>query len=267
MSDDIHIPMAPPARQLHSRWMLASGNFFFRVRNALFPVVFMILMLVTRPAQFLHRPDWDRIVMLAGVCMALAGQAFRLFVIGFAYIQRGGKNRQVYADKLVVAGLYAHTRNPMYVGNFLIACGLGIFYGSPWMYLFVIPFFTWVYLAITAAEEQYLLGRFGSDYEDYLAKVPRFIPDFHGLSRSLSGYPYRWREALAKEYGTLFGTLAGLTAIAMWKTFWLHGWAQQRAEILALAWLFVPWTGFYATIRFLKRTGRLKQPAPPPGGA
>lgn len=264
MSGAAPSPAAGEPRRLHSAWMLASGNFLFRIRNALFPAIFLILMLVTRPAQFLNRPEWDRGVMLLGVVLALAGQAFRLFVIGYAYIQRGGKNRQVYADKLVVAGLYAHTRNPMYVGNFLIACGVGIFYGSPWMYLVVIPFFAWVYLAITAAEEQFLLGKFGADYESYMKRVNRFIPDFRGLSTSLAGYRYRWREALSKEYGTLFGTCAGLTVVAMWKKYWIYGWAAQRTEILALAWLFVPWILFYVVVRFLKRTGRLKQPVDQP---
>lgn len=128
-----------------------------------------------------------------------------------------------------MAGLFAHTRNPMYVGNLLIAIGVSIFYGSLWMYVVIIPFFIWVYLAITAAEEQYLLGKFGSDYTDYMKNVNRFVPDFRGLSKSLAGFRYQWRTVLAKEYSTLFASLAGLTIIAMWKnpSLWL-GYAKAR---------------------------------------
>ena len=240
--------------------MLASGNCLFRIRNGLFPLLFVVLMLVTGPANLLNNPAWDRLEIYVGAAIALSGEMFRLFVIGFAYIKRGGKNRKVYANDLVIAGLYAHTRNPMYVGNFLIAVGVSIFYGSPWIYIFSIPFFTWVYLAITAAEEQYLLGKFGPAYEDYMKSVNRFVPDFRGLSKSLAGCRYRWRTVLAKEYGTLFGLLAGLTLITIWKKYWIYGWDAQKHEILTIAWLFVPWILFYVTVRFLKKAKLLKEP-------
>ena len=120
--------------------LLQSGHFFFKFRNALFPIVFVLLFLFSRPSLFLGSEFLDRYVVLLGSLIALAGQAFRLLVIGFAYIKRGGKNGKVYAETLVTKGFYAHTRNPMYVGNFLIAFGLGLVYGSPWVYFFVIPF-------------------------------------------------------------------------------------------------------------------------------
>jgi protein-S-isoprenylcysteine O-methyltransferase Ste14 len=247
-------------RLLHSKWMLACGNFFFHVRNGLFPVIFLTLVVLVRPNLFLGDPVLDRMIMIAGAVIALAGQFVRLFVIGYAYIRRGGKNRKIYADDLVIAGLYAHTRNPMYVGNFLIACGFSLYYGSAWLCALLIPFFGWVYLAITAAEEQFLFGKFGSAYEDYMKQVNRFVPTLRGLSQTLSGQRFRWREVLSKEYGTLFSTVAGLTGIAMWKAVCLQGWAAEKDHVIALAWLFVPITLFYIVVRYFKMTGRLKEP-------
>ncbi len=205
-------------RLLHPKWMLASGNFFFHVRNGLFPVIFLGLAIFVRPAWFLGDPELDKVVMLVGAIIALAGQFIRAFVIGYAYIRRGGKNRKIYADDLVIAGIYAHSRNPMYLGNFLIACGLSLYYGSAWLCAILIPFFGWLYLAITAAEEQYLFGKFGAAYEKYMREVNRFVPSLRHLSRTLAGHRFRWRTVLAKEYGTIFGTLTALTAIAIWKT-------------------------------------------------
>jgi protein-S-isoprenylcysteine O-methyltransferase Ste14 len=247
-----------PAAPLHPRWLVASGNFFFRIRNALFPVVFGVVLLVLRPAHFLNNADVDRWVMAIGTALALLGQGFRLLVIGYAYIVRGGKNKQVYARDLVVAGLYAHSRNPMYVGNFLIACGVGMVFGSPWMYVVVIPFFAYVYLAITAAEEVYLHARFGAQYEDYMTRVNRFWPDFRGIRRSLAGYRFRWKEVLSKDHGTMFATLAGLIIIAMWKKVYLHGWDTQQESVARMAYLFIPLLLFYAMVRVLKKQGRLR---------
>ena len=253
-----------PARLLHPRWMLASGNFLFHIRNGLFPVIFLTLALFVRPSYFMGDPALDRMVMIAGAIIALTGQFIRLFVIGYAYIRRGGKNRRIYADDLVVAGIYAHSRNPMYVGNFLIACGFSLYFGNAWVCAITIPFFAWVYLAITAAEEQFLFGKFGPAYEKYMQDVNRFIPDVRGLSDTLGGQRFRWRTVLAKEYGTLFSTLVGLTAIAMYKTAYIHGWEARKAEVMQLAWLFIPIVLFYIIVRYMKLSGRLKEPETKP---
>lgn len=239
------------------RKMISCGNYFFKYRNALFPVVFALLLVLTRPALFLGNAWWDRIVIAAGILIALLGQAFRLFVIGYAYIVRGGRNRKVYADDLVIAGVYAHSRNPMYVGNFLITVGLGIAYGSPWVYIAVIPFFTFVYLSIVLAEEAFLRKKFGAAYDEYRRTVPRFWPRFKGIRQTLHGHAYDWRKVLAKEYGTVFGTLAGILTILIGKLWWIYGYEASRAQLLVLLALYIPLIIFYIVVRWLKKTGRL----------
>jgi protein-S-isoprenylcysteine O-methyltransferase Ste14 len=239
------------------RAFLACGKFFFKHRNGLFPFLFAVLVLVTRPALFMGSVALDRMVVALGVVAALAGQALRLAVIGYAYIKRGGREGKVYAADLVVRGFYAHSRNPMYVGNFLIAVGLGLVFGSPWVYAFVIPFFSFAYLAITAAEEAYLRAKFGPQYEAYERSVNRFIPNFRGLGKSLEDYSYDWRKALSKEYGTVFGCLLGMVVLSIWKQVYLYGYASRKPLVLGLAALLVPIFIFYAVARFLKVTKRL----------
>ena len=242
--------------------VVACGNVFFRVRNGLFPVIFAGLALFTRPAFFLRSPSLDRVVVWLGVITALIGQGFRLFVIGYAYIKRGGKDGRVYADQLVCEGVYAHTRNPMYVGNFLMAVGLGLIYGSGWVYIFVIPFFSFVYLSIVTAEEGYLLHRFGKAYEDYAKRVNRFWPNFRGIGKSLKKFRYDWKRAIRKDYGTLSATLFGVVAIPLWKLYYLYGFSEKKDTILVLAALIPPGLCLYLLIRFLKLTGRLDSPDP-----
>lgn len=238
-------------------FLLTSGNFLFKFRNALFPAIFVCMFLFTRPALFLGNETLDYFIVTLGILAALAGQCFRLAVIGYAYIKRGGKDGKVYADDLVIQGFYAHTRNPMYVGNFLIAVGLGLIYGSPWVYFFVIPFFTLAYLSIVMAEETYLRQKFGKQYEDYEKQVNRFIPDFRGIKESLGGFRYDWRKAIRKDYGTLFATLFGIVFINIWKQFYLYGFASRKETIILLAALIIPIALGYAFVRFLKLTGRL----------
>lgn len=252
--------IARPISNFFERILLASGAFFFRFRNALFPMVFVFLFLFTRPALFLGNASLDQLVTVFGGLIAVSGQLFRLAVIGFAYIKRGGKDGKVYADTLVIQGFYAHTRNPMYVGNFLIMLGLGVIYGSPWIYFFVIPFFSFVYLSIVTAEERYLKSKFGAAYDDYAKRVNRFIPNFRGLRQSLSGFRYDWKRALRKDYGTVFGTFAGIMLILMWKTFYLYGFQVKKVELAQLALLLIPVILFYAFVRYLKLSKRLVSP-------
>lgn len=186
-----------PSR-LH-RLFLACGHFFFRVRNGLFPCTLLLLFFFTRPARFLGYPVLDKFLVAAGIAIALAGASFRMAVIGYAYIQRGGKDGKIHADRLVVRGFYAHTRNPMYVGNFLITVGMSLIYGSVWACGIVIPFFAFVYLSIVVAEEAYLLDRFGGDYETYTKRVHRFLPALRGITEVPAGVPLRLEEGSPKR--------------------------------------------------------------------
>jgi protein-S-isoprenylcysteine O-methyltransferase Ste14 len=132
--------------------LLASGRFFFRFRNALFPVVLLAVVILAQPAELLGNPALDRFATALGLLIALAGEAFRMIVIGYAYIRRGGRNKEVFANELVTRGFYAHTRNPMYVGNFMVVVGFALLFGSAGVIALVVPFFAWVYLAITSTQ-------------------------------------------------------------------------------------------------------------------
>ena len=135
--------------------MVKIGNFFFRYRNALFPLVFVLLFLEgTWPVCDSKLVEMWEIVI--GIIVALSGQILRVLTIGLAYIKRGGKKKQVYAEKLVQNGIFAHCRNPLYLGNLLILIGVGIAANSLPFVLFGIPFFLFAYLAIIHAEENYL---------------------------------------------------------------------------------------------------------------
>ena len=155
--------------------------------------------------------------------LALAGEFVRCLTIGYDYIERGGRDGKVYASFLVKGGVYAHTRNPMYVGNCLIAVGLILYSGAPLAILVLIPFFLFVYESITSAEEAYLLGKFGDDYRAYCRRVSRYLPPPGALYRELSALTYDGKKALRKEYGTLWVVGMGLTGLPWWRMYHLQG--------------------------------------------
>lgn len=86
------------------------------------------------------------------------------------------------AAEIVDTGPYSVTRNPLYVFSAIGAAGVGAMVGSITVAVgFAV--LTWAaFHYVTLVEEDYLKKNFGQPYLDYLARVPRFFPNF-GLFR------------------------------------------------------------------------------------
>lgn len=230
-----------------------AGRWCFRYRNAAFPAAFLLALLLLRPQVLFGRPSVDRIAVIAGGLLALAGEGIRLLTIGYDYIDRGGKRKQVSASRLVTGGVYAHTRNPMYLGNVLLAAGLCLVSGAPAATLVVLPLFAWIYQAIMAAEEEFLHHRFGADYVAYCSRVPRLIPSWRGLRKTLGSGRYHWRRALRKDLSTLAGLSAGLIWLPVWRSFFLEGRAAAQARLPGAAAGTAVVACVYATLAYMKK--------------
>ncbi len=78
-------------------------------------------------------------------------------------------------ERLATTGPYAHTRNPLYFGSFLIAAGFAI--AAHWaLLLVVVAFFVFIYAPTMQRERANIAGRFPTAYEAYAANVPAFVP-------------------------------------------------------------------------------------------
>ena len=194
----------------------------------------------------------------AGAFVALSGQMFRILVIGLVYITRGGQNRHVWANALVESGMFAHSRNPLYVANLLLFLGLAIVHNGWAMYLIVLPFFVVAYVCIVAAEEDYLVGRFGDAYADYARRVPRWLPSLGGLSSTLRGSEFDWLKVLRKEYGTPFAWTSGLLILLVWEhVAGVMAPPIGRFELGSIIAIWIVLAIAYLIVRTLKLSGRL----------
>jgi protein-S-isoprenylcysteine O-methyltransferase Ste14 len=235
------------------------GNFFFRYRNAVFPLVLLALFAGFRPVYPGGSERLDNGVDLLGIGIALLGQGLRAAVIGYAYIKRGGKNKQVYADTLVTQGFFGHSRNPLYVGNLFVLLGLFVIHGNPWVFAFGLPFFLFAYCAIVAAEEAYLRGKFGTEYEEYCRRVNRWLPNLRGLRRSLEGMRFAWRRVVFKEYGSTYAWCAGALLLLSYDTLIYFDYNQRRLYLDMLAAFLIAITAIWIIIRWLKKSRRLTE--------
>ena len=79
-------------------------------------------------------------------------------------------------DALATSGPYAYTRNPLYLGSFLL--GLGFTIGSGWWPLGIAfaALFLGIYFPVMRVESATLTKIFGTAYQRYASEVPLFFP-------------------------------------------------------------------------------------------
>ncbi|HUH12416.1 MAG TPA: isoprenylcysteine carboxylmethyltransferase family protein [Longimicrobiales bacterium] len=123
------------------------------------------LMWLLVPVYFLLA-DPTTLSILAGLPLALAGGALRAWAAGTIH-----KNKV-----LSTGGPYAYTRNPLYLGTFLLGLGVATASGQPLLVAAFLAFFAVVYVETIRREEARLAALFGADYHAYAARVPRLFP-------------------------------------------------------------------------------------------
>jgi len=229
--------------------MVRIGNYLFHYRNRLFPVLYVCLF-IPSPKIFGN----PLIPIVLGFLVAVSGQMIRFATIGLKYIIRGGRNRRVYAEDLVTEGLFAHVRNPLYVGNALVIIGLGIMSNSLFFNLIMTPLFLFSYQAIVRAEENYLQDKFGPGFIEYCAEVNRWIPNFKGLGSTLNTMEFHWPRVIVKEYGATYVWLTGATLIIFKTEYFYQGGKYFDDYRNPLVMVLIGLLVLYLTARHLKKS-------------
>jgi protein-S-isoprenylcysteine O-methyltransferase Ste14 len=79
-------------------------------------------------------------------------------------------------QNLVVTGLYRYVRNPIYVALVAVILGQAALFGDQRLLLYGVLAWLAFHAFVVGYEEPALVDRFGTEYEDFRANVPRWIP-------------------------------------------------------------------------------------------
>lgn len=137
----------------------------------------------------------DRLSLAIGGAVALLGLAVRAWASG--HIRKNAR--------LAVSGPYAHTRNPLYLGSFVLGLGFTIAASSSlWLLLLLgglfAALFLGIYIPVMSVEASTLSEMFGDEYRRYAAAVPLLFPRFSpyrteaGAMKFDAGLYMRYRE-------------------------------------------------------------------------
>lgn len=96
---------------------------------------------------------------------------------GVAQFRRAGTNvpptRPTTA--LVTTGLYALSRNPLYISLSLLMAGIAVAADRIWILILLAPVLLVMRYGVIAREERYLERKFGEAYRAYKARVRRWL--------------------------------------------------------------------------------------------
>lgn len=131
---------------------------FPKMRTLLRRLLILVLFIVGDPTPY---------SLIAGSILIFLGQVLHFVAAGTL----------VKTEVLTIAGPYRWVRNPFYFSNFLTDAGFCVIAWNPWVPIaWFIGFYGFVLYPRTLSEEAELLRIHGAAYQDYLDKVPRYIP-------------------------------------------------------------------------------------------
>jgi len=104
--------------------------------------------------------------LVAGALISFAGIFLRAWASG--HIRKN--------DALAVSGPYAYTRNPLYLGSFILGLGFTVGSGRWWLGILFAALFLGIYLPVMRVESATLAQLFGKDFQAYAGAVPLFLP-------------------------------------------------------------------------------------------
>ena len=167
------------------------ANGLFRYRSYTPIPLLVILVLASRT---------DEVWFLSGAAVAFIGESIRVWALRHSG-PKTRTHRKIRVDDLVVTGPYSLTRNPLYIGNFVISLGVALASGQPWVVPLLFVVFVFQYAFIIRAEEAFLEGEIGEPYREYKRRVPRILPR---LGQYEPGdRRYGWKEILPREWNTI----------------------------------------------------------------
>ena len=111
----------------------------------------------------------------AGIVIWLLGLA--LAATAIVRFRRAGTDvrTETPTEAVVDNGVFAWSRNPIYLGAHIGIIGAAIAFDSLWVLAMLVPFYLVIRYGVVAREEAYLERKFGQAYLDYKARVRRWL--------------------------------------------------------------------------------------------
>ena len=169
-------------------------RFIQRIRVPLGFVFAIIFLVFARPTA---------VTLAVGTAVAFLGLLIRAWASG--HIRK--------ARELAISGPYAYTRNPLYVGSFLMGVGFTVAGGVWWLALLFSGLYIGIYLPVMRVEMDDMRRIFGPEFDEYARNVPMLIPRFNVWRKT--GMKFDFQLYLQyREYRAALGVFLAIGVLA-----------------------------------------------------
>ncbi len=203
--------------------IIQQGNYLFRYRSylplVLLPVAFWVIYRQFQTDNTFYDDSSMQMYDWLALIVCFFGLIIRIITVGYTPANTSGRNT---AEGQVAAtvnstGMYSTVRHPLYLGNYFMWLGIAVFTGH-WWFMGAFTLVYWLYYErIMAAEESFMIDKFGKGYTDWADTVPAFIPNLSTWkSSSLS---FSIKKVLKKEKNGLLAIFLVLWIMQIWATY------------------------------------------------
>jgi protein-S-isoprenylcysteine O-methyltransferase Ste14 len=193
-------------------WKLTLGNFLFKHRSFTPTPLIVLVFILFRPIDLGEK---NIILNLGGLLVSFFGEFIRVLAVGYSFAGTSGRESYLRADALNVTGIYSIVRNPLYIGNFFMFSGLVAVFSNLYAVLVFGIFLILQYYFVILAEEDFLRGEYGEEYETYCKRVKRIFPTFGGYKKNRN--PFNLRKVIFKENDSVFNMLVMYLLVLLYK--------------------------------------------------
>lgn len=211
-------------------WKIRIGDFFFKYR-AVSPIPFILILFFFFTPRDLG--ESNILVNLIGFAVVILGLSTRIIAVGYSHMGTSGRENFLRAENLNHDGIYSMTRNPLYLGNFLVYNGLLIVFASPWAFIPFNIYLVVLYTFIIHSEENYLKGQYGEKFLEYMKRTPRFVPGFSNFRKPENRFSLK--KVLFKEKNSVYYSMTFFMIIMIYKEYLLNAGVIEKTQILIYA--------------------------------
>ena len=116
--------------------------------------------------------DFIKLIGIIGLIFSSA-----LFISGFNIFQSYEEDPRPTSDtkRLIKTGIYAYTRNPIYLAFVLFLLSMFLVFENVMYFLSAVALFAWLHNWVIKIEESFLRKKFDFEYEHYQKAVKRWL--------------------------------------------------------------------------------------------
>jgi protein-S-isoprenylcysteine O-methyltransferase Ste14 len=185
--------------EFRHRFWIISGIFYLGFSCYIWDRMNMSVALARMILGGLHSPLAGRLIraiLAVGVLIVTLAALVRSWAEAYLH-SSVVHDSELHSDRLVADGPYRRVRNPLYLGNILLALGLGLMASRTGFLVMEVATLPFVYRLILR-EEANLLESQGDSYRRYLETVPRLWPSLRPRVPAGEGRP-NWVDGFAGE--------------------------------------------------------------------